>query len=170
MHSHDSIALAASRLWSAPWYIRLGIILLCFIMPVGHALKSARRSGRFANISFTQAIGTVLFFGGFALRVWSKRVLGTSFTYEIAAPTALIQSGPYRWLLHPSYTGLVVYIAGLSLICGQPLRIIASSFAIGTLILHLTRIPEEEEMLYEVFGTAFEEYAGVRWRLWPGVY
>jgi protein-S-isoprenylcysteine O-methyltransferase Ste14 len=51
---------------------------------------------------------------GCLLRLWSYSALGRFFTYQISVRShhELIGSGPYAWLLHPSYTGLWLAMLG----------------------------------------------------------
>jgi len=53
-------------------------------------------------------------FGG-ALRLWAMHTLGRLFTFEITIRKEhkLIKHGPYAVLRHPSYTGLILGLAGL---------------------------------------------------------
>ncbi|KAG0016888.1 hypothetical protein BGZ81_011013, partial [Podila clonocystis] len=53
---------------------------------------------------------TVLSLSGFALRKWSFVTLDNFFTYQltIRAGHKLVQSGPYKYLRHPSYTGALM--------------------------------------------------------------
>jgi protein-S-isoprenylcysteine O-methyltransferase Ste14 len=55
---------------------------------------------------------------GAALVAWSARVLGRSFTPFPKPPTdgELVETGPYRVLRHPIYSGGVLFFAGLSLV------------------------------------------------------
>jgi protein-S-isoprenylcysteine O-methyltransferase Ste14 len=53
-------------------------------------------------------VGMVVFATGEALRVWAKVALGRYFTYTVmtSSDQAVITSGPYRYVRHPSYTGI----------------------------------------------------------------
>ncbi|KAG0357886.1 hypothetical protein BG005_003001 [Podila minutissima] len=56
------------------------------------------------------AAATVLSLSGFALRKWSFVTLDRFFTYQLTIRSGhkLVQSGPYTYLRHPSYTGALM--------------------------------------------------------------
>ena len=66
--------------------------------------------------------GCALMLAGMLLRAWSIRVLAGFFTVDvtIAADHRLIRSGAFRWVRHPSYTGLLLTVLGLS-VCARQL-------------------------------------------------
>jgi protein-S-isoprenylcysteine O-methyltransferase Ste14 len=61
------------------------------------------------------AAGIVVMWLGLALRVWAIAALGGDFrtTVEVEPGQAVVSTGPYRWVRHPSYTGLLLIAAGL---------------------------------------------------------
>jgi protein-S-isoprenylcysteine O-methyltransferase Ste14 len=65
----------------------------------------------------------------------------------------LIRTGPYRFVRHPIYTGVLVGVTGTAIIIGMPLGLIAFFLL---LVVYLWKIREEEKYLQEEFG---EEYA-----------
>ncbi|KAF9320633.1 hypothetical protein BG003_005382 [Podila horticola] len=57
---------------------------------------------------------TVLSLSGYALRKWSFVTLDRFFTYQLTIRSGhkLVQSGPYKYLRHPSYTGAMMTCFG----------------------------------------------------------
>ncbi|KAF8925108.1 hypothetical protein BGZ52_007321 [Haplosporangium bisporale] len=57
---------------------------------------------------------TVLSVAGYALRKWSFVTLDHFFTYQLTIRSGhkLVQSGPYKYLRHPSYTGASMNMLG----------------------------------------------------------
>ena len=51
---------------------------------------------------------------GLALRVWAIATLGGAFrtTVEVEPGQTVVSSGPYVWVRHPSYAGLLLIVAG----------------------------------------------------------
>jgi protein-S-isoprenylcysteine O-methyltransferase Ste14 len=111
-----------------------------------------------------------LMWSGIALRVWSFRTLGRYFTFviETSADQPVIDKGPYRLLRHPSYTGLLLAIAGLSVVMGNWLSSVAliAGSAWGLVI----RIGVEERALVQALGSRYLEFAATRKRLVPYVW
>jgi protein-S-isoprenylcysteine O-methyltransferase Ste14 len=115
-------------------------------------------------------VGLLVMWAGLALRIWSVRVLGASFrtTVEVDEGQHVVNSGPYRWMRHPSYTGVLVLMAGLALIDGTwPALVIL--LVVPTAVL-IRRILVEEEVMTEVLGRSYTDYAAVTKRLVPGLW
>ncbi len=116
------------------------------------------------------AIGLAVFGLGVALRWYSIRHLGQFFTVNVAIAEdhRLVDTGPYRWLRHPSYTGWLVAVAGLGLCLGNGLSLAILLLATSGLILW--RIGLEERALRAAFGDAYDAYAAKTRRLIPYLY
>jgi protein-S-isoprenylcysteine O-methyltransferase Ste14 len=105
-----------------------------------------------------EAFGLVVLWLGLALRVWSIAALGSSFrtTVEVEPGQAIVSTGPYRCVRHPSYTGLLLIAAGLGVARGAW----ASLAACVVLLLPalVRRIHVEEAELDHVLGEPFRTY------------
>jgi protein-S-isoprenylcysteine O-methyltransferase Ste14 len=114
--------------------------------------------------------GLVLMAGGVALRQWAVLVLGRFFTTDVRvhAGQAVVDTGPYRWVRHPSYTGLLITLAGIGLALGNwgALAALVVLPAIGLVV----RIRVEERALREALGEPYRRFADSRARLLPGVW
>jgi protein-S-isoprenylcysteine O-methyltransferase Ste14 len=80
----------------------------------------------------------------------------------------VVSDGPYRWVRHPSYVGLLVALAGLGLMLTD-----WASLAVAVLLPLATlvwRIRVEERALRDGLGAAYGDYAAGRKRLLPGVW
>jgi protein-S-isoprenylcysteine O-methyltransferase Ste14 len=107
---------------------------------------------------------------GIGVRAWAVRTLGRYFTTIVIVreDQQLVSTGPYRWLIHPSYTGLLLILAGL----GCALDNLGSLLAMLLIpIIGLSkRIAVEESALHDRFGDAYVTFAGERSRLIPHVW
>jgi protein-S-isoprenylcysteine O-methyltransferase Ste14 len=95
------------------------------------------------------AIGT-----GFA--VWARMHLGRNWS---ARPTTkvgheLVTTGPYAFVRHPIYTGIILSAFGSALAVGLAWFI---PFAV-MLVLYLSRIPREERLMTELFPDQYPAY------------
>ncbi len=114
--------------------------------------------------------GAALFLAGVALRLWSMRTLARAFSYDlkVSEGQSLVTHGPYAFVRHPSYTGIVL----LSVACGvwNPSAIGFVALAITTLPQVIVRIGFEEPMLAAHFGERWTAYAARTKRLVPFVW
>lgn len=108
--------------------------------------------------------------GGTARDRGTLWLLGKSFrtTVEVDSGQKVVDSGPYRWVRHPSYTGILLLMVGLSLVYGNwPALALLLVLPAGVLI---HRIFVEEAVLTEVMGPAYTDYAARTKRLMPGLW
>jgi protein-S-isoprenylcysteine O-methyltransferase len=64
----------------------------------------------------TSCVGVALLLLGLLLRWWSIIHLGRFFTVDVVIATdhRVVDSGPYRFIRHPSYSGVLLIIAGVA--------------------------------------------------------
>ncbi len=105
-----------------------------------------------------------------AIRISAIIHLGKSFSYDVRRPVGnvLICTGPYRFIRHPGYLGIIILATLPGLIVGSIGGFIG--LMLTTLVQTLMRINAEEIMLEREFGEAFQKYAGKTQRLLPFVY
>src|SRR5207342_1588453 len=91
--------------------------------------------------------GLALGAAGVALRVWSVVTLGQYFTYvvKVTPDQKVVQTGPYRLIRHPSYTGALMLALGIGLAMGYPATV--GLIGIANLAAYLIRIGVEERAL-----------------------
>jgi protein-S-isoprenylcysteine O-methyltransferase len=115
-------------------------------------------------------IGFCLFLGGLILRWYSIGHLGRYFTVDvsISAEHRLIDSGPYRFIRHPTYTGALLAFLGLGFCLGNWLSILFLSVPIIGAFLRRVRI--EERALLGALGEHYRPYMRRTKRLIPFIY
>lgn len=111
-----------------------------------------------------------LMWAGIALRWWSFRTLGRYFTFQVmtSPDQPVITSGPYRYLRHPSYTGILLILAGVGVGYGNLLSLLA--LIVLPLLGFINRIRVEEAALSATLGDRYTTYAMGRKRLVPFVW
>jgi protein-S-isoprenylcysteine O-methyltransferase len=116
------------------------------------------------------AVAIALLASGLLIRWWAVATLGRLFTVDVAIHDghALVESGPYRRLRHPSYTGLLLAFAGVGVAMGSWASLLALVVPIAGAILYRIRV--EEAALRTALGTKYAAYAARTKRLVPGVY
>jgi protein-S-isoprenylcysteine O-methyltransferase len=115
-------------------------------------------------------LGLVLFALGLILRWYAIFYLGRFFTVDvaIAADHRVIDTGPYRLIRHPSYSGAILALLGLGMCycnwLSLELTVIPPALAL------LWRINIEEKALTSALGEAYANYKAHTRRLIPFVY
>ena len=114
-------------------------------------------------------LGVVLFAAGGTLRIWPVFVLGNRFSGLVAIQPghALVTSGVYGVIRHPSYLGLLINSLGWSLAFRSGVGVILTLLLIPPLI---ARIHAEENLLRGEFGDEYKTYCSHTSRLIPGIY
>lgn len=114
--------------------------------------------------------GLVLMAAGIAIRQWAVAVLGRFFTVDVRVHPGqtVVERGPYRWVRHPAYTGMITTLVGIGLALGNwaSLAVLAVVPAAGLVV----RIRFEERALLEGIGEPYRRFAAGRPRLFPGVW
>lgn len=116
------------------------------------------------------AAGITMFIAGLALRWYAMAYLGRLFTFDvaIAADHRVIDTGPYRHIRHPAYTGSLMTFVGIGLCGGNALSFALLLVPIGAAFLR--RIAVEEAALAAGLGSDYVDYMRRTRRLVPFVY
>jgi protein-S-isoprenylcysteine O-methyltransferase Ste14 len=117
-----------------------------------------------------RAVGLVTVCLGFALRVWAITTLGAAFrtTVEVDHSQSVVTDGPFRWVRHPSYTGMLVITWGFGIAFANWLSL-ALCVVLPPLAL-IRRIKVEESELVRVAGEPYCAYSARTKRLLPGIW
>jgi protein-S-isoprenylcysteine O-methyltransferase Ste14 len=115
------------------------------------------RRGSLATDNLILAVlGTLLFACGIALAVWARLYLGRNWgmpTSQRVEPE-LVTSGPYRFVRHPIYSGLLMAVLGTALVDSLTGLIV---FAVLVAYFYYCGIVEERN-LTATFPEAYPEY------------
>ena len=116
------------------------------------------------------SLGLAMMWAGLAVRIWSIATLGASFrtTVEVDAGQRLVDTGPYRFVRHPSYTGILLLAIGYGLTLGGWLAL--AILLIVPLATTIRRIAVEEAAMAEVMGDPYQAYKQRTKRLLPGLW
>jgi protein-S-isoprenylcysteine O-methyltransferase Ste14 len=128
----------------------------------------------FRNWNLGEALGAWQYAGlgiivlGLVIRNWAIVKLGQFFsrTVTIEKDQHLVTVGPYRWIRHPAYTGMLLMYTGINLAVGTWLGALVGLVLV--LMATLYRIGIEEKILIAAFGEEYREYMRHTWRLIPG--
>jgi protein-S-isoprenylcysteine O-methyltransferase Ste14 len=144
------------------------LLVLSLALPVLPAYLDGRSLWT-TDETVTPYVGLALLTLGGTLRLAAVFVLGRRFSGLVAIQEGhrLQTDGLYRYLRHPSYTGMLLYMAGFVLVfrCWLGLLLVA-----GTLAILLARMDAEEALLESEFGEEYRSYCRRTCRLVPWVY
>jgi protein-S-isoprenylcysteine O-methyltransferase Ste14 len=117
-----------------------------------------------------QITGLSLILIGVVVRIWSRAYIRELYSghVEVQIDHRLVQSGPYRFVRHPGYTGFLLITLGV---------VLGYSSVIGTAGIVLLLLPGlayrmqvEERLLAEHFGEEYIGYVRRSKRLIPGIW
>jgi protein-S-isoprenylcysteine O-methyltransferase Ste14 len=80
----------------------------------------------------------------------------------------LVQRGPFRWVRHPSYTGVLVAFTGWAITLGN--WVAMGLVLVPIFVAFLRRMNVEERALADALGERYRAYMRGTKRLVPGVY
>ena len=142
-----------------------GVVFFClqicfFVVYVTHPGWLGRSVLPFPN--WLRWSGVCLGFLGLSLLIWTHLVLGRQWSpyLKIQEDHRMVTNGPYRWVRHPMYSALLVWMLSVGLIAANWIFV---SVLAGAGIVVCARIPREEEMLAKKFGgqyTAYRSHTG----------
>jgi methyltransferase len=100
-----------------------------------------------AGVNGLFVVGVIVFALAKAIKYWAIATLGSRWSFRVLVPPAssLIQRGPYRFMRHPNYLGVMGELAGMAIISQS---IIAGSLSVLVFaVLIAKRIRVEERAL-----------------------
>ncbi|TZF87781.1 methyltransferase family protein [Cognatilysobacter lacus] len=103
------------------------------------------------------AVGLALAMAGAALCIYSRILLGRNWsaTVQLKQDHELIQSGPYRSIRHPIYTGFLLLFLGSAVLTGDWRGLLAVAIVF---VSFWRKLRLEEKWLGQHFGPAYQAY------------
>lgn len=107
--------------------------------------------------SWMGPVGFAVALLGVAFAIWARWHLGANWsaTVTLKHDHELIRSGPYRWIRHPIYTGMLSSIAGVAFLLGE-IRGYLAFFIL--FFAFYSKARKEERFLTGEFGEEFREH------------
>jgi protein-S-isoprenylcysteine O-methyltransferase Ste14 len=118
--------------------------------------------------TLVEAIAIFLTAAGIAFAIWARFYLGQNWSSAVSIKVGheLIRTGPYAWVRHPIYSGLLLALFGTALARGKAIGLIALPlFWLGFWI----KSRFEEQFMRKTFGQEYEEYSSSTGGLVPKV-
>jgi protein-S-isoprenylcysteine O-methyltransferase Ste14 len=111
-------------------------------------------------------LGVAISAFGLVLMQWTLASLGRNLTdtVETRQDATLVTHGPYCWVRHPYYVAAALLILATTL---MSTNLIIGLSGLIVLVLLAIRTPQEEQMLVQRFGSAYEDYQAKTGRFLP---
>lgn len=112
--------------------------------------------------------GFGLVIAGLAFSAWARDLLGRNWSGRVIIQDKhqLITAGPYAYVRHPLYSGILAAIAGTALIAADCGAVIGFFFALAYFWLKASR---EERLLESEFGAIYTAYRARTGGLFPRI-
>jgi protein-S-isoprenylcysteine O-methyltransferase Ste14 len=147
------------------FFLLLGFVLLyapvASIGPLGYQIIPV--SQRYGTI------GAVISLLGVWFAIWARKTLGDNWSGNVTFKKGheLIQSGPYKIVRHPIYTGFELCFLGAAITIGQLKGFVGLAIIFFN---HMQKINLEEEIMKKQFPGQYEDYSKRVKRLIPFVF
>ena len=114
--------------------------------------------------------GVAIMISGIMFRRYVISVLGKFFTatVQIQKDHELIKAGPYRFVRHPSYLGILILALGLGIALANWISLLLC--IVLPVIGVMQRIKVEEKELDQHFGKQYQDYKKGTWCVVPYIY
>lgn len=151
---------------------RLDLLLIQIFSLTVVVLAPFSDSHAIGSFHFGDAVrwaGLLLMTPGFLLMQAAEKHLARQFSVEVTLQKnhKLIQTGPYTYIRHPRYLGILVFFTGISIVFLSMLALLVVFALAGVLIW---RVFAEEDLMRQEFGDAWEAYCKRSWRILPFVF
>lgn len=150
----------------------LRLLWLVILLSIGGAFAAVRLEPAFGFGPQPSILAgaIALFACGLSLRWFSILYLGKFFTVNVAIAEhhRLVDTGPYKYIRHPSYTGILMEFTAMGIaFCNWGSLAVMT---VPTLVAFLWRIRIEEAALLRGLGSAYVDYVARTKRLVPSLY
>lgn len=103
-------------------------------------------------------IGFAILIAGIAFAVWARAHIGRNWSGAVTVKEGheLIRTGPYGYVRHPIYTGILTAVIGTAIASGT-LRALLGFLVIATALV--IKLRKEEQFMREAFPGQYEKYS-----------
>jgi protein-S-isoprenylcysteine O-methyltransferase Ste14 len=145
----------------------LGLMLVACVLLFNSRASLGPLATRFVpDADWTGWVGIGLTAAGCAFAVWGRALLGANWSATVTLKQGheLVRGGPYAWVRHPIYAGLLVAVLGTALVVGEVRALLAFAIAFAA---WLEKARREERFLMDQFNGEYVEYSRSVKRLIP---
>ncbi len=138
--------------------ITLVVVIAAYNLLFAHWITIAWLRDRFVpQERWIRWFGVALSFAGAAIAIWARYTIGEFWSARVTLKEGhqLIRSGPYAYVRHPIYTGMLTACLGTALVLGEWRGILAVLLLIAA---HSRKAMREESLLTTEFGEQYRSY------------
>jgi len=145
-------------------------LVICVSLALASVVRDVSLTHIPVSAGLSDMLSVVLMVSGLALRWISILTLGRYFTVNVAIhpDQQVIRTGPYRFIRHPSYSGLLIAFLGVGVFLANWLSVLVILVPITLATLY--RIKKEEDVLLKVLGQPYQAYCRQTKRLIPWLF
>lgn len=103
------------------------------------------------------AAGVTFTCAGAAVAIWARVILGSNWSSRVSLKVGheLIRSGPYAYVRHPIYSGLLLSVIGTAMVIGEWRGLLAIALVA---LAHSLKARREEQVMLSEFGERYRQY------------
>lgn len=140
------------------WRVSFLVIMLgFFLMRLGLLRFHWVNGFLWRRTLFTGIVADVIALAGLVIMLWARVILGRNWSADVALKEGheLVTSGPYRWVRHPIYSGLLLMALGWAVWRGR----YTGFWGLAVLLpLFWIKARAEEQLMTQHFGDAYRSY------------
>ena len=137
------------------WWIWFPVALLMFL--ARHRILSSASTVEWQVTPLLGILADATTVVGLLITLWARRVLGRNWSSSVVFKEQheLIEGGPYRFVRHPIYSGILLMLFGTMLVWGRLVGIVGFVLVVVGLSV---KASFEERLLMRHFPDAYAEY------------
>jgi protein-S-isoprenylcysteine O-methyltransferase Ste14 len=120
------------------------------------------------HMAWLGPVGVAITAFGFAFTFWARYILGGNWSGAVTIKVGheLIRTGPYGWVRHPIYTGMIIATTGTAIALDQWRGVVAAVLMwLGFTIKRL----KEEQFMRQTFGDQYTDYTRTTGAIFPSL-
>lgn len=144
------------------------IVGIALVLPWSGHMASGLRLRFVPSTAWLPLCGALVVWAGVLFAIWARVILGRNWSavVQVKQDHELVERGPYRWVRHPIYTGLLLAFLGTALALGEWRGLLGTAIVTVSLWVKLRL---EERWMREQFGEAYVAYMQRVKALVPGL-